>query len=456
MTTTQDVAAYIVGTGYGDFDAETVHRAKALFLSSLGMMVAGSKTPSGQVLAEYAKSAGSAGESGIAGMGFRTSAELAAFVNATAAHSTELEDDSWPEAMYTCHLIPAVFALGEELQSSGKDIIEAFIIGYEVQARPGMILTNGGATERGNLSAPHLGAIGVAAAASKLLGLDQHKTTMALSLAVSQASGSTRQMGTGAHLFEAGVAGRNGITAAKLAKLGLTGVTDILEGPKGYFDALAGMPEIDFHLGTGKDLRMMEVGFKKYTACYLMQRVIDGIMELASAHEFSADDVAEVIVEVNLTFPEIIKFPKPKDGDEARFSLHHSVAVALSGEDITMWSFSDEAVLDPALQKHWDKTTIRVNPDWPRAIYGEANPVTIRLKDGREVEKLCAIAHGDPEDSLSDTEVGHKYMSCCDDILTPENARNAEGLVWQLDKANDVRDLMHILTFDRPLTVGTQ
>lgn len=449
MTTTLDVSRYIVGTGYGDFDQSALHRAKLLFLSTLGMAVAGSRIHAGQLLANYVRGYGAVGESGVPGAGFRTTAELAAFAAATAAHSTELEDDSWPEAMYTCHIIPSVFALGEERGCSGKNILEAFIIGYETQARPGVIVTDGGATERGHLAAPHLGAIGVAAASSKLLGLDVHHTTMAISLAVSQASGSTRQTGTGAHLYEAGVAGRNGITAAKLAQLGLTGDANILEGPKGYFDALAGYQQLDFELGTGSDLRIMQIGFKKFTACYLMQRVIDGITELVEANDVQPDQVEKVLVEVNPTFPEIIKFPQPKDGDEARFSMQHAAAAALIREPITIQTFDDQGVRDPKLTSLWDKTEVQVHDDWRRGIMGDHNPVTIRLKDGRALFKDCIISHGDPEDPLSDDEVRQKYMACCEGVLSNHNAERGADLIMQLETLNDVRSLMETLTFDR-------
>jgi 2-methylcitrate dehydratase PrpD len=447
ISTTEQVAHYINTTEFADFDAAAIHRAKALFLSCLGMSVAGSRLHAGRILAEYVRGYGATGKSGVAGAGFSTTAELATLANATAAHSTELEDDSWPESMYTCHIIPAMFALGQELGASGKAVLEAFIIGYEVQARPGMILTDGGATERGNLAAPHLGTIGVAAGAAKLLGLDIERTIMAISLAVSQASGSTRQMGTGAHLYEAGVAGRNGITAAKLAALGLTGEARILEGPKGYFDALAGHPHIEFTLGVGSDLRMMQIGFKKFTACYLMQRIIDGVTTLAKLHDIKADDVDKVVVEVNPTFPEIIKFPAPADGDEARFSLHHAIAAALSREEITIETFSDQGVLDPALIRHWNKTEIIVNPAWPRGIMGEHNPVTIRMKDGTSVFKDCVISHGDPEDPLTDAEVRQKYMSCCHGILSRETSEKGADLIMNLDRLNNVDSVMEILTF---------
>ncbi len=447
MKATERVADYVVNTGFDDFDVEVINKAKALIVSTLGMAVAGSRIHAGEVLARYAKESGGVEQASVIGAGFRTTSEMASLVNATAAHSTELEDDSWPESMYTCHIIPAVFALGEELGSSGREILEAFILGYEIQARPGMILTDGGATERGILTAPSLGAIGIAGAASKLLKLSKEETRMALSLAVSQASGSTRQMGTGAHLYEAGIAGRNGISAAKLAKLGLTGEPNVFEGKKGYFDTLAGMPDLEFPLGRGSDLRVMAVGFKKYTACYLMQRIVDGVIEIMTANKLSANDVEKVVVEVNPTFPEIIKFPAPANGEESRFSMHHCVAAAISGEEISVRTFTDEGVKNPKLQKLWDRTEVVVHPEWKRAILGESNPLTIRTRSGAEFKKLCVISHGDPEDPLTDDEVRHKYLSCTRDIIDDARANEAADMLFSLDRQPNAKKILELLTY---------
>jgi 2-methylcitrate dehydratase PrpD len=445
-TTTKQVAEYICDTNYEDLHQDVIDKAKALSVSALGMAVAGSRIHAGMVLADYARSAGGRPTASVIGTGLRTTAEMAALVNATAAHSTELEDDSWPEGMYTCHIIPSVFALAEELGASGRQIIEAFVVGYEVQARPGMIVTDGGALPRGWLTAPHIGAIGIAAASSKLLGLDRYQTQMAISLAVSQASGSTRQMGTGAHLYEAGIAGRNGISAAKLAKLGLTGDSNILEGPQGYFDAIAGMPDVEYRLGKGRDFRVMEIGFKKFTACYLMQRIVDGVMEIVDQNDLAASAVESVTVEVNPTFPEIIKFPQPQNGDESRFSMHHCVAAALLREEISVRTFTDEGLRNPRLREQWSKTRIVVRPEWKRAILGESNPLTVRTTDGREFKKLCVVAHGDPEDPLTDTEVQQKYMGCVEGILAPDRALRGAELIFALDTLNDIRELMTILS----------
>ena len=448
MSTTKMVAEYVYNTSFDDFGDEVIDKAKALCLSTLGMAVAGSRIHAGRILADYARSSTSTGECSVLGAGFHVPVELAALVNATAAHSTELEDDSWPESMYSCHIIPAVFALGQKLHASGRSILEAFIIGYEVQARPGMIVSDGGASARGNLTAPHLGTIGVAAAAAKLLGLSINETVMAISLAVSQASGSTRQMGTGAHVYEAGIAARNGICAATLAKLGLNGDPTILEGPKGYFDALAGRPDVEFSLGTGADLRVMEIGFKKYPACYLMQRIIDGVIELVTQHDLAADDVESVVVEVNPTFPEIIKFREPSDGDESRFSLTHCVAAALLREDLSsMRIFSDQGIHDHRLRAQWNKTWVIVNPQWKREILGELNPLTITMKSGQVYEKICVISHGDPGDPLSNDEVKQKYMRCVEGIIPDAKAHEAADLVFGLERLDSVGDLLELLTY---------
>src|SRR5690606_29883050 len=125
-----------------------------------------------------------------------------------------------------------------------------------------------------------------------------------------------------------------------------------------------------------------QIGFKKYTACYLMQRIIDGIIELVTEHKLDADDIESVVVEVNPTFPEIIKFPAPRNGEEARFSMHHCAAAAITGDEITVHTFTDEGARDPRLMSHWSKTKVIVNTEWKRAILGEKNPLTITAKDG--------------------------------------------------------------------------
>ena len=235
MQTTTRLAQYLCNTGYDDIDAAVIERSKELALSSLGSAVLGANMEVTRIMAEYAKQSGAHAEAGVIGSSFRTSAEWAAVLNCTASHCTELEDVAWPEAMYTCFLFPTVFTLGEKLHASGRAVLEALVLGYEIAARQGTICTEGGGASRGWLTGAHLGAIGAAGAVAKLMGLGEEQTRNALSLAASMAGGLIRQTGSGAHVIEAGLAGRNGIMAAALASRGLTGNPTILEGKSGYW-----------------------------------------------------------------------------------------------------------------------------------------------------------------------------------------------------------------------------
>lgn len=256
-------------------------RAKELCLSALGSAVAGAGMDLCKILIEYARAAAAAPEAGVIGTGLRTSTELAALLNCTASHCTELEDVSFPELGYTCGVIPAMFTLGEKCGSSGRAVLEAVIVGFEITARPAMF---SGAFDQGWQPAPHFGTIGVAAGAAKLLELDATRTGHALSIGASFAAGLARQAGSGAHTIEAGNSGRNGIMAALLAARGVTGNPTIMEGPCGYWDTLAKDASLDFSLGTGEDFRVMEVGVKVYPCCYFLQRIIEGALAMVREH----------------------------------------------------------------------------------------------------------------------------------------------------------------------------
>ncbi|MEX1147373.1 MAG: MmgE/PrpD family protein, partial [Sphingomonadales bacterium] len=280
MRTTRDLAEYVCATSITDMDASVIERAKDLSISSLGSAVMGADMAVSRLMMDYVHHSGGQADVTVIGSSRRAPLEWAAALNCLASHCTELEDVAWPDATYTCFLIPAVFSLGEKYNATGTQVLEALILGFEITSRPGVILTDGGAMVRGWLTASALGTVGVAAAAARIMRLDRDQTLNSLAIAASLGSGLNRQTGSGAHVIEAGFAARNGITAAELAARGLTGNPTILEGRSGFWDALAGQGELDFPLGMRQDFRIMAVGMKKYPCCYLSQRIIDGVLDI--------------------------------------------------------------------------------------------------------------------------------------------------------------------------------
>jgi 2-methylcitrate dehydratase PrpD len=311
VKTTQEIAAWLHRMSYSDLDADLIDYAKLLALSHLGMTAAGAAMPFGQIVNKYVRELKCPAEAGVIGGGFRTLTEYASLANGAFSHITELEDDSFPDGLYSCGAWPTIFALGEKLKLPGKDLLEAFILGYEVASRIGVASQQ--AIIAGYLNAAGCLTIGSAAMAAKLLKLDVEETTWALSIAASQATGIARQTGTGAHLVESGYAGRNGISAAMLAKLGFTGSPTILEGRGGFMDLWTQLPDFDLPLGEG--FRVMEIGIKKYPCCYLMQRNIDGVLDLIAEHDIAWENVASVEHEINHTVSLYLKYPQPETGE---------------------------------------------------------------------------------------------------------------------------------------------
>jgi len=449
MPIADQIAHYVCETSFDDFDASVIERAKDLCLSSIGSAVLGATMDVAAIMADYVKAQDARGDAGVIGFSFRTNVELAAMLNCDSSHCTELEDVAWPEAQYTCCLIPAVFTLGAKLGASGKAVLEAMIIGFEVAARPGMTLSNGGAAARGFLSCANVGTLGVAAAAAKLMGLDVDRTRAALTLAASVGGGLVRQTGSSAHVVEAGFAARDGIMAADLAARGLGGNPSIMDGKAGYFDALAGQPDLVIAPGIGSDLRVMAVGQKKYPCCYMLQRIIDETKGLIAAHDIVADEVAEVWVEVNAAFPRIMKYPEPADVEEARFSLPHVVAATLVGEPMDVRTFSADKLDDPRITAQRSKVRMIVREEWGHDQLGAEDHIAIVMRDGRRFEAVATIARGDAVNPLSREETLAKFMTCTDGQISAALQHETAAALSSLETLPNVAPLMDALTFAR-------
>ncbi|WP_313807505.1 MmgE/PrpD family protein [Sphingobium sp.] len=440
-------AEFVCETHFDSIAPAVVERAKDLCISAIGSTILGARMEVPRIMADHVRAQGAVTQASVLGHSFQTSVELAAMLNCDSSHCTELEDVAWPEAQYTCCLIPAMFTLGEWLNASGQAVVEATIIGFEVAARPGMVLSNGGAAARGWLSCANVGTLGVAAGAAKMLGLDFGKTRDAITLAASMGGGLVRQTGSAAHVVEAGFAARDGIMAALLAQRGLGGNPSIMDGKAGYFDALAGQADLPLSLGSGEDFRVMAVGQKKYPCCYMLQRIIDRMKALIAQHDIRADDVREVRVEVNAAFPTIMKYPVPADVEEARFSLPHVVAATLAGEPMDARTFSAEKLNDPKILELRPRVRMVVHVDWGNDQLGAEDWITIRLRDGREIKGTAIRAHGDAEDPLSREETLAKFATCTDGLLSTDLQTGTAGALAQLERLPGVALLMRSLAF---------
>jgi 2-methylcitrate dehydratase PrpD len=446
--TTMQIAEFVCDTTFSDLPPEVVDYAKILTLSYLGANVAGATMKCGRLVNNYVKGRNGNSEAGVFGAGFRTNAEYAALANGNSAHATELEDDSFPETMYSCGHWPATFAMGEKLRLPGKEVIGALVIGYEIAAKLGLAYLNGIAMGKAPWAA--LSSVGSAVIAAKMLRLNVEQTACAISLAVSQAAGMRRQNGTGAHIIEAGFSGRNGISAAELASLGCTANTTVLEGKNGFGDLWSNRPEFDLPLGD--DYRLYQVGVKKYSCCFGIQRNIDTLLNLIAEQNLKWDDIAKIEHGINETVsPNFVNHQQPENEEDARFSFEHCTVACFFDEGVFLPSFTMERVRDPKWQEARQKVTIKIHSDFPLGTYDYwDSPLTVTMKNGEIYMRTCHRATGSPDMMrFGVTEATKKFMDCINFAGTFSSGRAEQiaDLVLSLDRLPDISEVASLLTY---------
>src|SRR6185503_12729717 len=201
--------------------------AKSAARDCLGVALAGSREEDAKICAEIARQENAKEETSVIGQGFRTSALQAAFANGTAAHALDFDHSFTLMGQPTAPIIPAIFALGEALGSSGRQLIEAYVTGYEITAKLAHSLRD--SAHEGWHAPSTLGCFGAAAGCGKLLGLSAAQMEMALGITASMTGGVVANFGTMTKPLHVGLGARSGVLAAKLAGSGFTANAKAIE-----------------------------------------------------------------------------------------------------------------------------------------------------------------------------------------------------------------------------------
>src|SRR6516162_7047136 len=173
MKNTQQVIDYIVGSRFDDVPSKALTVDKGAILDCVGVALAGARQPGGMIPAQWAQSSAGAGLATVWGHDFKTSAHDAALVNGTAAHALDYDDVTWGLIGHpSVSLVPATFALCELIDASGRDILHAYVVGFEVMAKLGRTTQPCHSLDGGWHATGTIGAFGATAACCKLIALD--------------------------------------------------------------------------------------------------------------------------------------------------------------------------------------------------------------------------------------------------------------------------------------------
>jgi 2-methylcitrate dehydratase PrpD len=418
-----------------------VKAAKIGILDGIGNTLAGSTQPVAQIISEYVQDMGGTPMSSVVGRGFKTSPFWAAFANGAFTHCMDYEIQGTPSTHGTSSILPAALALAETVAgASGKDVIEAYAIGWDVQQRIITASTSAGADLRGFHPPGVYGPLGAAAAAAKIFKFNKDEVRMVLGIAASRTGALFANNGTMTKSTHPGNAARVATEAALLVRKGFTSNASIFEEPRGYIASLfGGLFSWERMLEeTGTKFHLVDPGFniKRYPAELGMQPVLNVMSDLRDKYGLRLADVERVEIGLSRD-PGYDSRPRPKSGLDGKFSFEYCAVVPLIDNPVGIDSFSDETCFSAPMQEALGKVSLHRNPEPGRGV-----AATVVLKDGRVVTGECLYYRGSIRNPMTRDEHLVKYVDCAKRVLSPGDVDHLRALIESLEELKDVRELM--------------
>jgi 2-methylcitrate dehydratase PrpD len=453
-TASQVLAQFAVETTISSLPVQVVQAAKLHLLDCLGCGIAafgmGASTEALEVVIE----AGGAPQATLIGGSGGYPASAAAMGNATLCHALEF-DDTHNESIthISAVVVPTALAVGEAVQATGAEVIEAIVLGNEAVARIGAAAAPQYMV-RGFHPTSVCGVFGAAIAATKLRHGGVETIVNACGIAGSMASGIFEYLadGTDTKPLHAGWSAHAGVTAAALARYGASGPATVLEGPHGVLRNFFGAEqdqlahELD---DLGQRWETPRITFKPYPACHFVHGCLDAAASIVRMDAFVADAVDAVSVSIPAAGVGLVVAPEarkrvPSSPTDARFSLHYSVAAMLIAGDVGLRTYQSESISDPRVLALAAKVSAqgRQFPSYPSAFPGA---VEVRLHDGSVLGELVEYQRGCTEQPLTEAEVRTKFRSNAVGVLGTHGASALEGAIMRLEELQHVGDALRPL-----------
>ncbi len=455
---TRSIADWIVRTRYEDLPASVVDATQVYITDHLGCVVGGTTATSSQIIAKLATQWGPVDGSCTAiARDKRTSAPLAALINGTTGHALELDDDHREGTQHpSVAIVPAAFATAEMEGKSGRDLIHAVALGYEIMIRLGEAHL-GDMYLQGFHPTGVCGSIGAAVAAGTLLGLSVEQMVSAIGMGASQSAGLTTHRTNGAwnKRYHAGHAAMAGVISAYLSRENYRGPSESLICDEGWLPAFSYKHHFDPERitgGLGEKWDLLENSIKVHACCRFAAPIVDATLEIVQREDLRPEQVAEVVVGMaeyplvrSITEPRERKY-NPTSVVDAQFSAPFAAAVAIVKrraflEEYNETGIRDQAVLALAQKVRWqvDEEAERL---WPTRYPCQ---VDITRTDGSVVSARVEWPKGDPENAATPAELEAKFRALSEPILGRKKTDEALGILGSLPSLSDTRILAKTL-----------
>lgn len=453
---------------YEDLPPALVGLIKQCVLDTLGVSIAATTlAPEARIVADYVEDMGGKKVATVWGYGRKAPAPWAVFVNGSLGHMADY-DDVGAGGHVSIVTIPVAFAVGEQLGAlSGRDLIAAVAAGTDIHTRlnAGIRIPDWTIAE-GWFPTQLFGFVSGAATAARLYGADAATMENAFGIAFNQMSGS-RQMavGTATHMrsMQAGFSGQGAVLAADLARRGIVGSKEVLEGRYGLFKTYVRCePDWDAILGgLGATFPLLELhGFKVWPACGYTRATNTAIKQLREQHAIAPGEVESLTVIGGSGGTKLLSEPlelkrRPKLSIDGKFSVPFTSAVMMVKGNVTLRDYTDEGLRDPAVLAMADKVTYRVDPDGELPVGGYSSlsrpTVEIRTTAGKIYTCRPDGVPGDPRHPVSDDLLEAKFRDCVSFSareIPATNVDKAIALIRDLENVADATGILRLLVPD--------
>lgn len=442
-TISERLARHVVVTRWEDIPEAAVQSSKRLALDTLAVAWAGASAPGVREARDLLAEEGGKPESSMWAYGGKVPARAAAFINSAAAAALDYDGVRATERG-SVHadsvVLPAALAVAEREHSSGRDFLAALVLGNDVVTRLGAASV---LPHRGWYHTSIYGIFGAAAAAARLLRLDERQTTHAFGIALSQA-GATQLPCISHSLakrFSSAFAAHAGVFAALLAGRGITAPREAFEGKFGFYalyqpgdaDALfADLGRIYPHVGTA---------IKKYPSCACNHTAIEAALHIVHEHALVPDDVTGAEVIISPYVNRLVGAPFEPGADPqvaAQFSVQYSVACAILRARLSVDDIQGEAVLDAAAGRFARSVVVTIEEAW-----GNSRGATVRITTRRHglLERHVEHIPGTPESPLSAADLQNKFRECAATGVLSLGQARSELLLARFDRIEHHADM---------------
>ncbi|MDR7480955.1 MAG: MmgE/PrpD family protein [Armatimonadota bacterium] len=452
---TEEVARFIVEPR--DVPDEVRTLATDHLVDGVAVMLAGATEESGALVRAHLREVGGRPQAQVLGAALRAPLQLAAWANGVAGHAMDYDDTQLatdPQSVYgllthpTVPALAAALAAAEDLGTPGAALLDAYIVGVEVECRIADAI-DPRHYRNGFHSTATMGVFGAAAAAARLYRCDLETTRRALGLAASMSAGLRENFGTMTKPFHAGRAAESGLLAVLLARRGWTAATNILEARRGFYQATAGgfdPSKIRGMLGRPYFFVAPGISIKPYPSGSLSHPAQDVLLDLVRTHDVRPEQVTRIDVGVNSHVPNALIHTRPTTALEGKFSLQFQMAIGVLERAAGIRQFTDEKVRDPRTRALMERVFVHVDPEIEALGYNEMRmTVRITLADGRVLAGRADAARGHPRMPMSRADLTAKFLECAALVMPRARAEALLARLWEIRALPDVAGLAPLL-----------